>query len=251
MTQPPSPSTYIFAVLAGFLLSAWTPKPLHVGINSIGIIAALGDTCMFERVTDAPFQWIRPPKANFLEISDWGIDDELTKAVEVALAPRYLVQSTAIEHQGFDTWTNATLSRRIRELPVPETPVDAYLLILRDWRGDDIGNSDHQLAGLGLYRRDQPSGRTRYGVFASYRLILMEWNRGRILASRAALLPSGRLPWTAASSALWPRTQNDLSDAQRDTMHRAFLKLIDTTLPATLSKLGLQVRHPSHPSMRR
>jgi len=197
---------------------------------------------MFERVTNRPFEWIGPPKAGFLEISDWGIDDEVTKAVTATLAPAYSVQAIAIEHQDFDTWTYQSLSRRIRELPVPETPVDAYLLILRDWRADDIGRSNHQVGGLGLYRRDFTHGRARYGLFASYRLVLMEPDQGHIIASRAALLPNGQLPWMRASPTLWPRTQNDLTDAQDKTLHAEFLALIGESLSATLRQLGLATR---------
>ena len=85
-------------------------------------------------MTASRFEWISPPQASFLEISDWGIDDTVTAEITKLLSARYKVQSIAIEHQDFDTWTYDTLSRRIRELPVPETPIDAYLLILRDWR---------------------------------------------------------------------------------------------------------------------
>ena len=101
---------------------------------------------------------------------------------------------------------------------MPETPVDAYLLILRDWRGDEIGDSDHQLGGLGFYRRDLRGGRQRYGVFASFRLVLMEPDHGGIIASRMTSLPNGHLPWMAVSPALWPRTQNYLTGVQREQL---------------------------------
>src|SRR5207248_9134863 len=161
------------------------PKPLQVQIRSIGIIAAVGDTCMFERVSDEPFEWLGPPQASFLEISDWGIDNDVTKAIVAALGPTYRTQSIAIEHQGFDTWTYASLTRDIRELPAPETPVDAYLLVLRDWRDDAIGGSIHRLGGFGLYRRDLHARHERYGVFAAYRLLLLLPESGRLLFSRA------------------------------------------------------------------
>jgi len=232
----------VLAILPALLLGAWFPTPAHTDIRSIGIIAAIGDSCMFEHVTDKPFEWIGPTNASFLEISDWGIDDEVTKTIAAVLAPAYRTQSIAIEHQDFDTWTHDSLQRRIHELPVPETPVDAYLLILREWQSDAIGGSDHQLGGLGFYRRDFPGGRHRYGLFASYRLVLMEPDRGVILASRVAVLPNGHLPWLPVSLPLWPRTQNDLTDMQRDTLHADLLKLIGASLPATLRQLGLPTK---------
>ena len=233
---------YTFAALAAFLLSAWAPRPPHVAIKSIGIIAAVGDTCMFERVTDRPFEWIGPPGASFLEISDWNIDDDVTKTITAALESRYSVQAIAVEDQVFDTWTYDLLSRRVREMPVPETPVDAFLLVLRDWRADAIGGSVHQLGGLGLYRRDLPRGGKRVALFASYRLVLLEPEHGGILVSRAALLPDGSLPSLPVSSSLWPLTQNDLTDVQRDNLHRDFLQLLTQSLPATLQQMGLKIR---------
>jgi hypothetical protein len=239
----------MLALLLQLAFCAWAPKAPQAEIRSIGIIAAIGDTCMFEHVTDKPFEWIGPPQASFLEISDWSIDEALTKALTASLGARYQVQSIAVEHQDFDTWTWDSLSRRIHELPVPETPVDAYLLILRDWRGDEIGNSDHQLGGLGVYRRDLRGGRLRFGVFASYRLVLLDPERGSVIASRAALLPNRHLPWTLGQPALWPKTQNDLSDAQRETLQRKFLTLIDVSLPTTLQHLGLQIQNSPSPAL--
>jgi hypothetical protein len=194
---------------------------------------------MFEHVADAAFQWIAPPRASFLEISDWGIDDFVTRDLANLLGPRVRLQSIQFSQQDFDTWTYASLARNIRELPLPETPVDAYLLVLRDWRGDEIGNTGHQVGGLGLYRRDLHGGGERFGVFASYRLLLADPDTGGVIAEAAALLPNGRLPWLPEPRSLWPRTQNDLTPAQRDTLRSDFAKLIDETLPPTLKRLGL------------
>jgi hypothetical protein len=219
-------------------LGAWAPKAPHLDIKSIGIIAAVGDTCMFEHVSNRPFEWIGPPQASFLEISDWGIDNEVTSSIAAALGPAYRTQSIAVENQVFDTWTYDSLSHHIRELPAPETPVDAYLLVLRDWRADAIGGSDHQLGGLGFYRRDFADGRKRFGVFASYRLVLMEPDHGGVIASRAALRPNGQLPSLRATPALWPRTQNDLTAEQRETLQAQIVKLLQESLPVTLKQLG-------------
>ncbi len=216
------------------------PKPQQPIIRSIGIIAVLGDTCMFERVPNSRLEWIAPPEASFLEISDWGIDDDVTRAITASLGAHYRMQSIAIEHRDFDTWTYESLAKYIRELPVPEIPVDAYLVVLRDWRADEIGDSDHQVAGLGLYRRDWHGGGERVGVFASWRLVLVDPDSGNVIASRPALLADGGLPWLPAAPALWPRTQNDLTEAQRRTLQADFLKLINATLPRTLRQVGLR-----------
>ncbi|HEY3778426.1 MAG TPA: hypothetical protein VGL35_10255 [Rhizomicrobium sp.] len=194
---------------------------------------------MFERVPDRPFEWIAPPEASFLEISDWGIDAVVTRKIEDLLGPRYRVQAIDISHQDFDTWTNASITRHIRELPLPETPIDADLLVLRDWRSDAIGKSDHAVGGLGLYRRDFDGGRERLGVFASYRLVLADPDTGAIIAEAPALLSDGSLPWLSVATSLWPRTQNEITDAQRRVLRSDFLNLIDKTLPGTLDKLRL------------
>lgn len=227
---------------AGFLLAIFaccpaTAKPAH--IHTLGVIAALGGTCMFERVPDRPFEWIAPPEASFLEISDWGLDDAVTRRIARLLGPRIDVQTIYVSQQDFETWTDASLARRIRELPLPETPVDAYLLVLRDWRGDEIGNTNHRVGGLGLYRRDFSGSRVRFGVFASYRVILADPETGQIFAEVPALLPNRKLPWLPAAPTLWPPTQNDLTAAQQRVLHSDFLELIDATLPRALRQIGL------------
>lgn len=232
----------ILAVISLLLLSAWAPRPAHLHIRSIGIIAAVGDTCMFAHVTDGTFEEIGPPDADFLEISDWGIDDEVARTIAAALAPRYSVQPITVVHQEFDTWTYELLARHVHELPLPDTAVDAYLLILRDWQADSIGGSDHQLGGLGMYRRDLPHGGKRVAVFASYTLVLAEPRRGAIIASRPATLPDGRFPSLPASSSLWPRTANNLSDKQRGKLRADFLLLIGKSVPGTLRQLGLATK---------
>jgi hypothetical protein len=229
----------VWALSAAVLLSGAQHQALAPNIRSIGIIAALGDTCMFERVPDRPFEWIAPPEASFLEISDWGIDSAVTNEIARSLGSHYRVQSVTVERQDFDTWTYDFLARDVRELPIQETPVDAYLLVLRDWQRDEIGGSNHQLGGLGLYRRDSRQGRSRFGVFASYRLVLVDPDNGRVIASRPAQLPDGRLPWILAGASVWPRTSNDLSQSQRNELRADFLGLINTSLSATLRRMGL------------
>lgn len=230
----------IVALLAAAAFGHAGAKP--AAIHSLGIIAALGDTCMFERVPDRAFQSIAPPEASFLEISDWGIDDSVEHEIARSLGGRVRVQSIDISKQDFDTWTYESLGRHIRELPLPEIPVDAYLLILRDWRSDEIGGSDHEIGGLGLYRRDFSGGSRRFGVFASYRLLLANPDTGEIIAEVPALLPNGKLPWLPAAPSLWPPTQNDLSDVQRLELRNDFVKLIGATLPFALRKLEQQTR---------
>jgi hypothetical protein len=226
------------ALCAANAYSGVIPGSALARIKSIGIIAALGDTCMFERVADTRFEWIAPPEATFLEISDWNLDDRVIDTITQQLAPHRLLQTVTIEHQDFDNWTYDTLTRRIRELPVPETPVDAYLAVLRDWSRDPIGRSDHEVAGLGLYRRDAAGGSERIGVFADYRLVLIDAETGALIASRAARLPSGSLPWVSGRPSLWPATQNDLTEAQRQDLQADFLKLIGESLPHTLQQMG-------------
>lgn len=220
------------------VLSGQARDPSLPKIKSIGVIAAIGDTCMFERIPDRPFAWIAPPQASFLGISDWGLDDEVTDAITKRLKTRYRVQTISFEHQDFDAWTYQSLARHIRELPLPETPVDAYLLVLRDWRHDDIGGTNHDVGGLGLYRRDVDRRAPRVGVFASWRLVLANPDNGSIIATLPALLPDGRLPWLPAAPSFWSRSQNDLTGTQRRTLRSDFAELVDASLPGTLKRMG-------------
>ena len=207
-------------------------------IKTIGIISAIGDTLMFEHVRASTFEWMGPPDASFLEIADWGIDDLVTRETTAALTKRFTIKPVTFEEADFDSWTYKTLARDIRELPLPDDDIDAYVVILRDWRHDEIGNSVHQVAGLGLYRRDG-GGSERLGAYACYRIVIVDARSYGIIASRAALLPNGKLPWTQLSPSLWPRTQNDLSDSENKALQGDLTKLVEETLAPTLRRMGM------------
>jgi hypothetical protein len=221
------PPALIVTILALLLLT---------NIKTVAIISAVGDTLMFEHVGASPFEWAGPPQTKFLEISDWGIDDLVTREASDVLSKRFSVKPVTFEEANFDTWTWETLTRNIHELPLPVDDIDAYVVILRDWRGDEIGHSVHQVAGLGLYRRDDPPSE-RLGIFASCRIAIVDAHTYEILASRPVLTAQDRLPWTAAAPSFWPKTQNDLTDAQTAKLRSALNTLIKNTLAPTLTGL--------------
>jgi hypothetical protein len=210
--------------------------PPGAGIKTVGIISAIGQTLMFEHVRASPLQWLEPPNTSFLEISDWGLDALVTHEVADILSKKFHVKPVSFEEADFDTWTWPNLLRRIDELPLPMDDIDAYIVILRDWRGDEIGNSLHQLAGLGLYRRDVP-GSMRLGVFASYRIVVVDARNTRVLASTAVLTGGGGLPWSPITAALWPKTQNEMTDAQRKAIQADIRTLIEETLRPALDEI--------------
>ncbi|HEY1612838.1 MAG TPA: hypothetical protein VGF97_03980 [Rhizomicrobium sp.] len=209
------------------------PRTALAHIKSIGLIVSVGDTCMFEHTKPSALEWAAPPEASFLEISDWQIDDHVAQEVTTLLAARFQIQVVPFEHQAFDNWTYAQLSRRIREMPEPDEPVDAYLVILRDWRPDVLGPSRQEVGGLGLYRR----GNSRPNLFASYRIALLDAQDGRLIATRPALSPSGDTPASLAPFGTWPRTQNELSVAQGEILKTGLTSLVDQTLVSTLNQL--------------
>jgi hypothetical protein len=206
--------------------------PAHTKIKTVAIISAIGETFMFEHVRATPFEWAGSPDTSFFEISDWGVDDLVNREATSVLSKRFSVKPVKYEEADFDTWTWASLLRTIRALPLPEDDIDAYVLILRDWRPDEIGHSVHQVAGLGLYRRDG-----RAGTFAAYRIVVVDAHTYEVLASREALSSEGRLPWTPTGPSLWPKTQNDVTDAQKTTLQSGLNALIEMTLVSTLKRL--------------
>lgn len=188
---------------------------------------------MFERVRDAPFEWMGPPDASFLEISDWGLDEFATREATAILSPRFSVKPVTFEEADFDTWTPESLVSHLREMPPPEDPIDAYVLILRDWQSDAIGRSIHQVAGIGLYDR-QASGGQRLGVFASCRIVVIDAHSFEVLASRLAQMPDGTLPWLPVAPSLWPATQNDLTDAEKAALQENGRRLLGEAIGPAL-----------------
>ena len=210
--------------------------PSHTKIKTVAIISTIGETFMFEHVRASPFEWIASPDTSFLEISDWGVDDLVNRDASAVLSKRFAVKPVKYEEGDFDTWTWSSLFHTIRELPLPEDDIDAYVLILRDWRPDEIGHSVHEVAGLGMYSRD-PVGGARAGIFAAYRIAIIDAHTYEVLASREALTADGRLPWSPTAPSLWSKSQNDMTDAQKATLQSGLSALIEKTLTPTLAGL--------------
>jgi len=230
--------------LLSLFLSASGPYTTHFSvldyrtIKTVAVISALGNTFLFERVPDKKFEWLGPPDSHFLEISDWAIDPSVTRAVSTALAKRFTVKPIVFRPADFSTWDYSNLKSATLGLN-GDPAIDAYVLILRDWRPDEIGYSVHWLGGLGLYRRDRASGHPKVGVFASYRIVVVDALTGDTIVSRAALLSDDKLPWLPEDAKLWPKTPNDMTDVQRTALAAAETKLIDATLLPTLSAMRL------------
>ena len=230
--------------LLGILLSASGPYTTRLSpldyrtIKTVAVISALGNTFLFERVPAKDFEWLGPPDSHFLEISDWALDPMIEKSVSAALAKRFTVKPIVFRPADFSTWDYANLKSAALNLN-GDPAIDAYVLILRDWRPDEIGYGVHELGGLGLYRKDRPSGHPKLGVFASYRVVVVDALTGDTIASRAALLPNSALPWLPEDAALWPKTPNDLTEQQRAMLAAAETKLIGATLQRTLVQMNL------------
>ena len=247
--SPPPPQTsrckaFVGAFLALLVCTGTAPAsphalPLNAKIKTIGIISAIGDTFQFEHLTNSPLEWIGPPRASFLEISDWGIDDLVTKETTVLLSKRYAVKPVKFTEADFDSWTWDGLGRTVRDLPLQDDDIDAYVLILRDWRADEIGHSVHDVGGLGLYRKDTESGAPKMGIYACYRITIVDAHTNQILASRTALFPDGRLPWLPANSSEWPKTQNDVTDDQRKSLVNTEGRIVTDTLSRALRDLAM------------
>jgi hypothetical protein len=206
----------------------------RTNIKTIAIISAIGESFMFEHVAASPLEWLGPPGTSFLEIGDWGLDARVAREAKQALSKKFAVEPVGFEEADFDTWTWPTLLQHIDELHGHD--IDAYVVILRDWRDDAIGGTAHQIAGLGLYRRDT-GDRQRIGVFACYRIAVIDAHHDSVLASRRIFTADGKLPWLPIAPALWPETQNDLTAAQTAILQSDTRALIDDTLTPALDEM--------------
>ena len=235
-------ATAIGAVLAVLMLCGAGPYTTRLStqdlrhIRTIAVIPALGATFLFEHVSDRPYEWIGPPDSHFLEVSDWGLDAQIGRDVTTALSARFVVKPVAFVSANFSSWNDWLLKRATLDLNV-DPAIDAYVLMLRDRCPDAIGYSVHELSGLGLYRRD--GKRMRLGIFACYRIVVVDALTGDTIASHAARTATGTLPWISADKSAWPKTPNGLSAAQRTSLANAETSLINATLLKTLQQVNL------------
>lgn len=204
--------------------------------KTIAIISAVGHTFLFQHAGSGAFAWLKPPDSHFLEISDWNIDPMVVKLAATALARNFTIKQVAFEPADFSTWDYSLLRRAALDLN-GDPNIDAYLLILRDRRADDLTYSAASLNGLGMLRQDGDA--RKFAVFASYRVVLVDALTGETVASRAVRLTDGTTPTLAADRTLWPKTQNDLTPAQTAAISADAQRLVRETLLPALAQMGL------------
>ncbi len=235
-------ATAISAVLAALMLCGAGPYTTRLStqdlrhVRTVAVIAALGATFEFQHVSDKPYEWTGPPDSHFLEVSDWDLDARIEREVTGALAARFAIKPVAFVSANFSSWNDRLLKNAALDLNA-DPAIDAYVLILRDRCPDTIGYSVHELSGLGLYRRD--GKHPTLGIFACYRIVVVDALTGDTIASHAAKTAADGLPSVSAGASVWPKTPNDLSDAQRASLINVETRLIDATILRTLQQMNL------------
>lgn len=154
-------------------------------IKTIGVASIVGDVMFYTRVGITIFDTDKTAG----DTSAWGIDEGVIQTLKTRLNGQYNIVPVAIDRAAaVNTKANKGLAAQevvYNAITPPDTPVDAYLILVPTRSGDFIGKSRYSLFGLGIYRS------VGYGiqVYAACDLYLID-------AKSKALIGGGQLGFT-------------------------------------------------------
>ena len=229
------------------------PEPKTSGIKTIGIVSAMGDTVVYQRVGAVPSH----SETTSGDTSSWQLDDFVTNAIKAKLSARYTIVSIDADRAALRRPRKTddalafepgpSVAQRLRAALKPGTPpVDAYLVVAAETAKDFIGPTPQRLTGLAIYRR-AGSGLQIYAVCDIY---LIDAHSFRIIDTASLRLERDRMfgggletverPYRPLSKTLARETRwDEFSDAQRKLIAAAFQNLLLDSLDFTLKDMKL------------
>ena len=252
-----SPIGLLIAGLSALIMAGCEtlPKEPVSGIESIGVISAIGDTLNVQGIGTTVFQ----NKLSSGEVDEWNLDEKLADAlVRKLTAAGYAAKREEIEiadfapddksrgieffsgKEKFD-WQGAIKAHESRS---PGPHPDAYLLV-RPVEISDDSFRHGQFYGVGIYS-DSFIGIRSTLVFVAANMSL--YDAGDVNLNRQASLrvkpgsADGKRRgsyFQMVDNDLWPQSLDAMSDAQRDAILAAIEKLAIDSLDETLKALKI------------
>jgi hypothetical protein len=243
----------LLAVSACTASSGPAASPAAPEIKTIGIVSAIGETVIYQRVGGVPSH----TETTWGDTLSWQLDDYVAETIKARLAPRYNIAPVDADPAALRRPRHAddaltfepgpSVADRLRTALKPGTPpVDAYLVVMAESDKDFIGGTNHRLTGLAIYRR-AGSG---LQIYAVCNMFLVDAHSFKIIASAPLRLERDRMFGGAVSTVERPYRPLDRS-LQRDTrwdqftetdrilIDVAFKNLLRDTLEYTLRDMKL------------
>ena len=215
-------------------------------LNTIALVPRLGDTLTWQHVGLIVFQnETARPKGN------WNLDESVTQAIETNLSSKYQLQRfTGLDSPPDGNESMQDVIEKLRKVGAGN--VDAYLVITQGGWGDQIGNTNQVLHGLGVYSRSGAfSGSpSLVAVYAVFDMTLVDGHTFKILGKGFGMLPSSggsigdaingyRLPYEELPLSAWSKSYDVLPPDRAKTLREAMERVIKQSTPLGLQRMKL------------
>lgn len=232
----------ILAVCAALLLAA----PARAGddyhdIHTIGVVSVIGSELTVKGIGVTVFG----NDAHAEYVGRWNLDATVTQWIAAALSPRFKVKPLAVAPERRLDCDDVLLC--VTDA-VRQEDVDAFLVVYPFPVDDPLG-TNQRLRGLGLYRKAGLFGDAICGMYAMYRVAVIDAKSGSEIDGATARLPTGDFlgrawPWVKMEDEYWPERGFDaLDNARKQTVEERLTRLVEVSLPMALHGVGL-MREP-------
>ncbi len=211
-------------------------------IRTVAVISRLGDTILLYNTQPSVPVTVWKGDARAFAMPDFAIDARIERAIAAALTPRLTVVQLA-------SGTTSDRSPILDENDIPQViaalprrpDIDAYIVLCHDESSVEMGAflTTH---GLVLYRRWHPFDDVT-GLFAFYRMILVDARTGETIANRVGGIDTSIFePSTARreiDDKFWPGKDALPSPEDVPALRDEFYKFVDESIAWTLRRMKL------------
>ena len=203
-------------------------------VRTVGLVSAIGSKFSVQKVGLTAFT----NDLKEIPIDSWGIDEYVAGKTRAMLNRRYDVRPTTHNKAPFAPRRFRASADLVRTDVSPQG-LDAYIVI--ETGSDQYAETNQILHGLGIVE-GQRFGPNYYGIFALYRVAIIDGHEFKLIGDTYASLPAERGTWPLhglhrdVDQSWWPASLDAASNPKFNTVVH---ELIDRSLPGTLQKLQL------------
>lgn len=216
-------------------------------VKSVAIVSAIGDCLQLRDISGSGVLY-SGFETGCVNISNWGLDEAITKQIATALSNRFTVKPVRYNRAGFTHVpyspipdSQPPVKKQLQALTNPG--VDAYVVVTKLPTQGAIGESTQQLAGLGLGHESgiMFSGSTK--MYAFYTIRIVDAHSFETLETEGAHLPKTglfpRVPVEDVSNDVWARHPKDMTAAQLAQLRPLMTKMVSESIGSTLHYMDL------------
>jgi hypothetical protein len=215
----------------------------------VGIVSVVGSEFTFKHVGTTAFT----NEAKTVLVPQWGLDRFIAETLGERLKSRYTIEPTEfpadrfrqLDSTSFGAFTILqSVGDAVREHVQP-AGLDAYIVVIKADRGDEISNTNQALIGVGLLDRTVLSRRAD-ALYTAFDIYIVDGRTYRVVSHAAGaryektiLTQVAQMPFRIVDADLWRDSPDAMTPEQTARIKVILQELLKSGIDGALAVLAL------------